>query len=414
MVEGKIISFFREKKQLTQRDIGMGICSSSHVSKIERGLTEYSTEVVKLLADRLQVDLEREKETYYTIKSLLHQWMEAILLRQEKKAKQLKRKLEGYELLELPEFQRTYMLIHIRYSMLLGEFSDVPLIMKETEKEENLSDLDVHLLLHNKAICLLYFDRDYEGAKVLLRQIDDSMYPYHEYYYHLALSHYFLGQHILAYKYVSKSLDYFMKTHNFSRIIDAEMLILIQLEQDSMTEYKEDKYQSLLEMSETYGLQEQQSIILHNYAYHQFVNQHYLKAMDLYRRAMSLKDPNSKEYLGSLEGYIHAASKSSINAPKKLLKWVEEGLEKAKKLGDERSLHLLTLHQFKILNQLDDYYQYLESTAYPYFSINNMKPQKEYYQIQLYHYFVKNGQMEKANLLSRTCIESIEPKHQYV
>ncbi|MFC7786921.1 helix-turn-helix domain-containing protein [Rossellomorea sp. GCM10028870] len=80
MIEGKIISFYREKRQMTQRDLGIGICSSTHVSKIERGLTEYSIEVLNLLANRLQVDLKKEIETYYSIKSMLHDWMNAIIM----------------------------------------------------------------------------------------------------------------------------------------------------------------------------------------------------------------------------------------------------------------------------------------------------------------------------------------------
>lgn len=42
MLEGKIIKFYREFQGLKQKDLGDGICSSTHISKIERGLTEVS------------------------------------------------------------------------------------------------------------------------------------------------------------------------------------------------------------------------------------------------------------------------------------------------------------------------------------------------------------------------------------
>ncbi|MGA5690182.1 hypothetical protein [Cytobacillus pseudoceanisediminis] len=36
MYEGKIIKFYREKTKLTQQQLGEGICSDTHVSKIEK------------------------------------------------------------------------------------------------------------------------------------------------------------------------------------------------------------------------------------------------------------------------------------------------------------------------------------------------------------------------------------------
>ncbi|WP_010199258.1 helix-turn-helix domain-containing protein [Bacillus sp. m3-13] len=46
MLEGKIIKFYREFQGLKQKDLGDGICSSTHISKIERGLTEVSDETI--------------------------------------------------------------------------------------------------------------------------------------------------------------------------------------------------------------------------------------------------------------------------------------------------------------------------------------------------------------------------------
>ncbi|MBB2481294.1 helix-turn-helix transcriptional regulator [Bacillus sp. APMAM] len=49
MLEGKIIKFYRESKGMTQKDLGDGICSNTHLSKIERGLTEVSKELTYCL-----------------------------------------------------------------------------------------------------------------------------------------------------------------------------------------------------------------------------------------------------------------------------------------------------------------------------------------------------------------------------
>ncbi|MDQ0197746.1 helix-turn-helix domain-containing protein [Neobacillus ginsengisoli] len=55
MIEGKIIKFYREKAGLTQGQLVEGICFVTHLSKIERGITEYSGEITYLLFKRLTV-----------------------------------------------------------------------------------------------------------------------------------------------------------------------------------------------------------------------------------------------------------------------------------------------------------------------------------------------------------------------
>ncbi len=69
MDEGKIIKFYRQKAKLTQEELGNGICSVTHISKIERGLTEYSPEITILLSKRLQIVMEEELKSLVTLKS---------------------------------------------------------------------------------------------------------------------------------------------------------------------------------------------------------------------------------------------------------------------------------------------------------------------------------------------------------
>jgi HTH-type transcriptional regulator, quorum sensing regulator NprR len=74
MYEGKIIKFYREKSQLTQAQLGLGICSDTHISKIERGSAEYSPEIITLLSARLQIDITHEAIRLKNIRTRLHHW----------------------------------------------------------------------------------------------------------------------------------------------------------------------------------------------------------------------------------------------------------------------------------------------------------------------------------------------------
>lgn len=64
MKEGLIIKLYRERAGLTQTQLGEGICSVTHISKIERGITQYSSEIISLICGRLNIDLNQEMEQY--------------------------------------------------------------------------------------------------------------------------------------------------------------------------------------------------------------------------------------------------------------------------------------------------------------------------------------------------------------
>ena len=67
MIEGKLIKFYREKAGLTQGQLCEGICSATHLSKIEREITEYSGEITLLLSQRLNICLENEFVRYHNL-----------------------------------------------------------------------------------------------------------------------------------------------------------------------------------------------------------------------------------------------------------------------------------------------------------------------------------------------------------
>ncbi|TQS75063.1 helix-turn-helix transcriptional regulator [Ornithinibacillus gellani] len=64
ILEGKIIKFYRELQQLRQKDLVEGVCSTTHISKIERGQTEASGETVELISERLGIDMHEQLKIY--------------------------------------------------------------------------------------------------------------------------------------------------------------------------------------------------------------------------------------------------------------------------------------------------------------------------------------------------------------
>lgn len=94
MIEGKLIKFYREKAGLTQGQLCEGICSVTHLSKIERGITEYSEEITHLLSKRLKICLEDEFVRYQNLHQKLKLWHDTFVMQQHKETENLKNEIE--------------------------------------------------------------------------------------------------------------------------------------------------------------------------------------------------------------------------------------------------------------------------------------------------------------------------------
>lgn len=139
MLEGKIIKFYRERQNMLQKDLGDSICSSTHVSKIERGLTEVSEETIKLLSNRLSIDMESEMKSYLNLDSQLRKWHEAIIMKLNTKAESIKRQLEKITLLQMPDIIYCYKLILTRYYLLIGDTNRTASLITEMDNWPELN-----------------------------------------------------------------------------------------------------------------------------------------------------------------------------------------------------------------------------------------------------------------------------------
>jgi HTH-type transcriptional regulator, quorum sensing regulator NprR len=397
MLEGKIIKFYRERQNMTQKELGDGICSGTHVSKIERGLTEVSRETIQFLAHRLEIDIESEMKTYTTLDLLLKKWEESIIMKLDTKAENLKKQLEQTALLQIPDFYRSHTLLLTRYYLMTGELSKVETLIAEMDKWQDLSHREKNMLLHIKGIYGLQCKHDYFEAIDLLKQVDLAFYNNPEYYYHMAVAYHSTNSRVLAYYYASKALHFFEKAHCYVRVIETEMLMLIQIEQDLTSGPQVEKYMELIEKCENFGLDRQKSLLLHNFGYHLILHGNYEDACRYYQESMNLKDPNTSFYLGSLEGYINAAVLFGKESPKKLIDLAEKGLKTAREIGADTFIHFFQLHIYKLKKQDDLYFHYMELQLYPYLKRLGYVLPAEHYEIKLFDHHLKKGNVERAN-----------------
>ncbi|WP_163101648.1 helix-turn-helix domain-containing protein [Peribacillus alkalitolerans] len=404
MLEGQIIKFYRERQNMMQQDLGIGICSRTHISKIERGLTEVSQETIGLLSERLGIDMEIEIKTYNGIDSILKKWHESIILKLKTKAKNLKEQLEAIALLHMPDIYRSYTLVLTRYYLLIGQGHQATSLIAEMDKWSDLSPYEKNMLLHIKGINAL-MNKEYYKAISYFQGIDLTYYNNQEYYYHLAFAYHSLNSRVLAYYFAEKSLRFFTEVRSFTRMIEAEMLMLVQVERDEFYDPKDTEYQRLIEMTENIGLDHQRAMLTHNLAYQKVRQGNYDKASEYYKQSMDIKDPHTALHIASLEGYINALTKQGLKSTEKLLQLVEKGIALSEEITEPIYLHFFYLHKYNLQNEKELYYHYLEKEAFPYYQKMAHVRLSEHYAIKLFDYHMEKGNVEEANQYAAYLVE---------
>ncbi|SEO88127.1 helix-turn-helix domain-containing protein [Paenibacillus sp. OV219] len=398
MHEGKIIRFYREKAGMTQDQLGRGICSDTHVSKIERGSTDVSLEVITLLADRLSIQIEQELHHLATIKKRLHDWHEAIILLLYDDMEVIKEELEKESLIQISDYKTLYKLLQGRYYLVHRKLGKALGIIKEMERTKSkLPHYESNLLLHITGI-YHYYTQDYFKAIETLNAINEEEYNNPEYYYYLAMSYHWLESRMMAYYYSEKALRHFKDTHNFLKSIDAEMLMLLQIIYDDNRNYQAivNRFENIIKSCDLCHAPELKRIAVHNLGFLYHENKAYELAGKYYQETMGLSEPTSTLYLLSYEGYIRSSAEGNLLSQEDVLSLAHNGLTISKEIRDEVLIlrfHLLVLF---IEEKQADYYSYLRMTALPLLRKQGDAFLVQRYEKELFNYYVETNQIALA------------------
>lgn len=312
MLEGKIIKFYRQKAGLTQEQLGRGICSVTHVSKIERGQTSYSSEIIGMFSKRLHIDIEKGILGLEKIEKQLHRWHNAIILQRMNELEKIKKELEETPFISFSNCAPLYRLLQARYYVLQSNFEKTYDILQQIQRDyPDLPPFEKNLLLH---VLGIYYISNYNNSSTenhqkavkVLKEIDKDEYRNPEYYYHLAVAYYFIDSKVMAYAFADKALRHFKETNNFLRAINAESLMLLQVGDDLHLDFKEmtESYYNLIHDSETLNAPDKKGMLLNNLGYEYFKRKNYSTAQKLHSEALRMADKPSVLYLQRLHNYL--------------------------------------------------------------------------------------------------------------
>lgn len=410
-MEGRIIKFFREKYNMTQAQLGEGICTTTHVSKIERGKTAYSDELISLFSERLSIDLQQEIENLDKTEKLLHQWQQAIIMRRIDDMIDTKNKLEQITVVQSDYYINRYRLLHARHLLILNKQSDAFQIMEYVnENSSGLAPYEKNLLLHIYGIYYIISPNNQKNSQSIhfLKEININEYDNPEYYYHLAIGYHLIGSYVLAYSYSEQAMRYFKDTNNYGQSINAESLMLLQISRDISYNFNDliTRYYNLIRDSEILGFYDKKSILLNNLGFEYFNKGEYELAKHCYRQALEIDKPGSSSYLFHLCNYIDACLESESYKKTPLLEQISEGRSLAKKMNSTHFLTFLQLMKLKAKGVTGAYYQFLEEKALPHFkAIEHIIYYKRFEKILLKRYIETNQYKKATEVIANHLVE---------
>jgi HTH-type transcriptional regulator, quorum sensing regulator NprR len=404
MDEGKIIKFYREKYKMTQEQLGKGICSGTHISKIERLHTEYAPEIITLLSQRLGINIENELIKLNNIKNRLNHWHDVIVMQLFEEMDLINHELEQEELIQISDYIYLYKLLRARYLLIHNLTEQALEIINEIQKKEHkLSTYEANLFQH---VLGVYYIAKRENLKALqaLKSINDTDYNNKEYTYHLAVAYHSIESPVMAYYYADKSRQFFKEINNYLRVIDAEMLMAIQVKDDGDFKETIQRFESLIKSCELCHSPGRKAKVLHNLAFEYYRRKDYEPASFYYKESMLLKDNESSPYLLSLEGYIRSAYYGWLLPKDQLLQLAKDGLETALKKNEPLYINLFTLLSYLIQDKEQEYHQYLSDYSLPLFKKFGFVYLIKRSEKELFNYCVKQKQTRKALKIAQILI----------
>ncbi|WHX98508.1 transcriptional regulator [Neobacillus sp. DY30] len=336
------------------------------------------------------------KKKLLRVKQQIFKLHEAIIMQSFKDMSQIYCELEQEELIEISEYFYMYQLLRARFLLMNQKCYEAYKIIKKIQKIDNkLTSFESNLLKH--VLGSYYLEKqEYVTAIETLKTIQIQNYNNPEYYYHLAIAYHTIQSPVLAYYYAEKSHHFFQDINNYLRVIDAEMLMIIQVEDDDGNDEIINRYNKLIISCELCNAPERKAKVLHNLAAEYYRRKDYEQACKYYKESMSLKKLDSPVYLLSLEGFIRSSFDGNLMANDQLIQHAENGLTIAIRIKQLLYIHLFKLLLYLLKSKEKEYHQYLFNKALPMFIKSGYTYLIKRSKKELFHYYANNNLQDKA------------------
>jgi HTH-type transcriptional regulator, quorum sensing regulator NprR len=298
---GKVIYYHRRKQNKTQEQLCQGICSVTHLSKIENNVKEANQKTLQMLCDRLQISIEEENKKSELVRHKLDLFYETIERLHQEKAAILYKELQEYkEYVYCTDMIYLYELYMLRYYLLLHDFFTFEdssrgihkYISKFSPYETYVWDLLQAIYYGKKeqfSQALLFLSRAENKAEEYRAKIS-------EYYYFRSALHGHLSHYSLSIHYAYKALHVFHQTNNLLRMVHVKMILAINFIHIGEFDKGKEILVHILSDAEMLQDTETKALSFHNLGFLYYKQGNIEESLDYYSQALQHKEKNSASY----------------------------------------------------------------------------------------------------------------------
>ncbi|TYS89187.1 helix-turn-helix transcriptional regulator [Rossellomorea aquimaris] len=344
---GRIIYYHRKKQNKTQEQLCKGICSTTHLSKIENSSKEGNLETLELLCKRLGVSIEEETAKTLYLKKQLAQFYEAIERLHRDHAERLYHELEKHrDYIQCTEMVYLYELYMLRYLLFTNnptEYEQASLGLKKNMSK--FSSFEKYLWEFFQGI---YYGQkqQYSKAIIIFDKIEGKADLYSEkvtdYYYYKAANHGLLKHFTLSLHYSHKALRIFQNTGNILRILHVKIGLSANLIYINDLERAEVLLHTALNDAEMLKDDETKITALHNFGLLNKKKGRLQESLEYFSKSLTLKKKQTISYYGTLVELVQVLMELKEN--ERAINLLQEHLRDIKDQQSSKYVELMVLY----------------------------------------------------------------------
>ncbi|PFA69803.1 hypothetical protein CN378_03275 [Bacillus sp. AFS015802] len=385
-MHGKLIRYFRRAKKMTQEDLSQGICSVSHLSKIENGTKEVNDETLTLLFSRLDVDFSDLKTDLAENQILIEELDRFIIFQDKERAETTFDNLCEKEKLFLSStFIHRFLLIKYRYYLFndnLVECSKIKETLEDHYKILNLSEMKT--LEFFNGIYYLKSGLLEDSFRLLHNCLESESLQQEDLYYYLALVSGKLNKLGYAITYAIKALDVFQKSFNTTRTLHVHMLLGILYTQINVPTEAFYHLNTVLFKATYFKKEELLVSVHHNLGLLYKGQEEYKLALRQFTLSQKIAEQMEINSVSTLYEIVNIHLLQDEN--EKGLFFINQGLKYAEEASSIDYRIKFTMHSLVLSGQEKKLAKYVEKVALPHYIKNENNEKKIYcYKLLITH-----------------------------
>ncbi|KIL44657.1 hypothetical protein KP77_28780 [Jeotgalibacillus alimentarius] len=313
---GSIIKYYRTKKGMTQTELAEGICSISHLSKIETNMYSANEETVGLLLDKLGLKLDEIADNLAELKEILQEFISSVFMRDTATIDTLfEEMMQKEDYFETSEYVNLFHLYKYRYFLNKADLKEAQVQMKILQRLKTTFDpIESNILTFFNGFHYTITEKTEEAIKALNKFLENPL-PVGgqwvgEAYYLLARAHVSMNQNEAGLIFSKKAYDIFMNESNFSRQVHSQTIIGISYMRLNLYNEAIAIYKPLLQNTRMFFRDSLYAGVLVNYGRCLHMSKQYGKAQKYLDEALELAEPYTESHAVGLLIWLENVQKN--------------------------------------------------------------------------------------------------------